>query len=116
MDSQETEELVELLQRNSDKLTIVEGKRDKNVLCSLGFVKVLTLSGGIYETAEKINDAEVLVLTDFDAEGKQIAKKLNLFLQHAGVKADMETRRKVGLILAKLKITKIEELRGVLNG
>lgn len=116
MDSQEVEELVELLQRNAEKHTIVEGKHDKKVLCSLGFNDVLAISGGIYETAEQLKDAEVLVLTDFDAEGKQIAKKLNLFLQHNGAKADMDTRRKVGILFSKLKITKIEELRGVLNG
>ena len=116
MTSQEVEDLVEILQRNADKRTIVEGKRDRIVLCSLGFNDVLAISGGIYETAEQLKDAEVLVLTDFDDEGKQIAKKLNLFLQHNGVKADTETRRKVGILFSKLKITKIEELRGVLNG
>jgi 5S rRNA maturation endonuclease (ribonuclease M5) len=110
------EELLKLLIENKDKQVIVEGKRDKEVLCSLGFKKILTIQKGIYETTEEIKGKEVLILTDFDSEGRQIAKKLNLILQHLGYKVDKETRRKVGFMFTKLKIRKIEELRGVLNG
>lgn len=110
------EELIELLKKNKDVTVIVEGKRDKEVLCSLGFNKILTIHKGIYETAEELKEKDVLLLTDFDSEGRQIAKKLNLILQSLGFKVDKETRRKVGLMFTKLKIRKIEELRGVLNG
>ena len=116
MASQDVEDLVEILQENKGKTVVVEGKRDKNVLCSLGFEHILTIRKGIYETAEQLKDNEVLLLTDFDSEGKQIAKKLNLFLQPIGVTVDIDTRRKIGRLFGKLKITKIEELRGVLNG
>jgi 5S rRNA maturation endonuclease (ribonuclease M5) len=115
MVSQDVEELVELLQENRERQVVVEGKRDKNVLCSLGFNCVLTIRKGIYETTEQLKDNEVLILTDFDSEGKQIAKKLNLFLQPIGYNVDIDTRRKIGRLFGKLKITKIEELRGVLN-
>jgi 5S rRNA maturation endonuclease (ribonuclease M5) len=110
------EELIELLKNNKDVTVIVEGKRDKEVLCSLGFDKILTMHKGIYETAEDLKEKDVLLLTDFDSEGRQIAKKLNLILQYLGYKVDKETRRKVGLMFTKLKIRKIEELRGVLYG
>ena len=110
------EELIELLKNNKNVRVIVEGKRDKEVLCSLGFNKILTIHKGIYETTEEIKEKEILILTDFDSEGRQIAKKLNLILQHLGYKLDKETRRKVGLMFTKLKIRKIEELRGVLYG
>jgi len=110
------EELIELLKKNKDVQVVVEGKRDKEVLCSLGFNKILTIHKGIYETAEEIKSKEILILTDFDSEGRQIAKKLNLILQHLGYKIDKETRRKVDLMFTKLKIRKIEELRGVLYG
>ena len=116
MTNQEVEELLEILEKNKDKQTIVEGKRDRKVLCSLNFTNIITIEKGIYETTEKLNEKEVLVLTDYDAEGKLIAKKLNTFLQHLGYKADRETRRIIGLMFAKLKIKKIEELRGVLYG
>jgi len=110
------EELLKLLKENQEKQVIVEGKRDKEVLCSLGFNKILTLKKGIYETTEELKEKEVLILTDFDSEGRKIAKKLNLILQSFGYKVDIETRRKVGFMFTKLKIRKIEELRSVLYG
>ena len=86
------------------------------VLCLLGFNKTITINKGLYETVERLKEKEVLILTDFDSEGRLIAKKFNLLLQHSGYKVDKETRRKIGLMFAKLKIRKIEELRGVLYG
>jgi 5S rRNA maturation endonuclease (ribonuclease M5) len=112
----EVEELLEILDKNKDRQTIVEGKRDKKILCSLNFTDIITIEKGIYETTERLEGNEVLILTDYDSEGKQIAKKLNNFLQHLGYKVDRETRRKIGFMFAKLKIKKIEELRGVLYG
>jgi 5S rRNA maturation endonuclease (ribonuclease M5) len=114
--NQDVEELLEILEDNKDKQVIVEGKRDKKVLCSLGFTNITTIRKGLYETAEELKGNEVLLLTDFDSEGKQITKILDIFLQHLGYKVDKETRRKVGFMFNKLKIRKIEELRGVLNG
>ena len=116
MTNREVEELLEILKKSKDRQTIVEGKRDRKVLCSLNFTNIITIEKGLYETVENLKEKEVLILTDFDPEGKQIAKKLNLFLQHLGHKADKETRRKIGLIFARIKIKKIEELRGVLYG
>lgn len=109
------ESLLRLLEENKEKQVIVEGKRDKKVLCLLGFEKIITLNKGIYETTEELKEREVLVLTDFDPEGREIAKKLNLILQSLGFRVDKETRRKVGFMLTKLKIRKIEELRSVLH-
>ena len=106
---------MEILQENTEKQVIVEGKRDKDVLCSLGFKKILTISKGIYETTEQLKEKKVVILTDFDSEGRQIAKKLNRILQPLGYSVDITTRRKVGLMLKKLKIKQIEQLRGVLN-
>jgi len=116
MINREVEELLNILEKNKSKQTIVEGKRDKKVLCLLNFTNIITIEKGIYETVESLKEKEVLILTDFDSEGKQIAKKFNNFLQNLGYKADKETRRKIGFLFAKLKIKKIEELRGVLYG
>ena len=116
MTNREVEELIDLLKENKEKQVIVEGKRDKEALCLLGFKKTITLEKGIYETSEKVNEKEVLILTDFDSEGRKIAKKLNIILQHLGYKIDISTRRKIGLMFTKLKIRKIEELRSVLYG
>ena len=116
MNNQEIEEkLFKLLEDIKDKQVIVEGKRDREALCLFGFTKIITINQGLYETAEQIKGKEIVVLTDFDPEGKKIAKKLNLFLQSLGFKVDRETRRKIGFMFARLKIKKIEELRGVLK-
>lgn len=109
------EELFALLDKIKDERVIVEGKRDKNALCLLGFNKIQEINKGIYETAEKIKENRVIILTDFDSEGREIAKKLNLILQSLGHSVDKETRRKLGLLFTRLKIRKIEELRGVLK-
>ncbi|MEM5778005.1 MAG: hypothetical protein QXD43_02260 [Candidatus Aenigmatarchaeota archaeon] len=116
MNNRDVEDLLKILNENKGKQVIVEGKRDKKVLCSLNFTKIVTINKGIYETIENLEEKEVLILTDFDSEGKKIAKKLNVILQHLGYKVDKETRRKIGLMFSKLKIKKIEELRGVLYG
>ena len=109
------EELLKLLHENNQKQAIVEGKRDKIALCSLGFTDIITINKGLYETVEDIKEKEVIVLTDFDPEGRKIARKLNLFLQSLGYKVDKETRRKIGFVFTRMKIKKIEELRGVLK-
>lgn len=109
------EELLKILKENKEKYVIVEGKRDKNILCLLGFKKILTLNKGLYEITEKLKEREVLILTDFDPEGRLIARKLNSFLQSQGNKVDRETRRKIGFMFTKLRIRKIEELRGVFH-
>ena len=109
------EELFKLLKEIKNKQVIVEGKKDKKVLCLLGFTKIITINQGLYETIEKIKDKQVIVLTDFDPEGRKIAKKLNILLQSLGYKIDRETRRKIGFMFTRLRIKKIEELRGVLK-
>lgn len=110
------EELLALLDKIKGEQVIVEGKRDKKVLCLLAFSNVITINKGIYETAERLKGKQVIILTDFDNEGRQIAKKLYLFLQSLGFKVDRETRRKIGLLFTRMSIRKIEEIRGVLNG
>ncbi len=109
------EKLFKTLDEVKERQVIVEGKRDREALCLFGFTKIITINRGLYETAEDIKGKEVIILTDFDAEGKEIAKKLNLFLQSLGFKVDRETRRKIGFLFTKMKIRKIEELRGVIK-
>ncbi len=110
--TEERKELLKLLEKIKNKTIIVEGKRDKQVLCSYGFTNVVTLERGIYETAEKVIESkEVIILTDFDSEGKEIAGKLNFFLQSLGCKVDRVTRRKISFLFSKLGMSSIEELK-----
>ena len=106
------EELTKLFKKIKDKTIIVEGKRDKKVLCSFGFTSVHTINHGLYELSEKFEKKEIIILTDFDKEGKEIARKLSLFLQLRN-KIDRQARRKVGLLLSKLNMKTIEELKSL---
>ncbi|MFH0928946.1 MAG: toprim domain-containing protein [Candidatus Aenigmatarchaeota archaeon] len=109
------EELFKLLQEIKEKQVIVEGKRDRLALCLLGFRNIVELNEGIYETTEKLNEKTVIILTDYDNEGREIAKKFNLILPPLGYKVEKNTRSKIGFLFTQLKIRKIEELRGVIN-
>ena len=113
LDKDSLDKLEKLFLKIKHKTIIVEGKRDKQALCSLGFSNVMTLNhGGLYETAEEVAGKEVVVLTDFDHEGRLIAGKLNKFLQSTNCSIDREARRIAGLCFTHLKIKTVEELEG----
>jgi 5S rRNA maturation endonuclease (ribonuclease M5) len=104
------EELRKLFENIKNKIIIVEGKRDKQILYSLGFTNVHTICCGLYELSEKFNKDDIVILTDYDKEGKELSKKLSLFLQEKN-KVDRNMRRKIGLIFNRLKIRTIEEIK-----
>lgn len=110
----EKERLLELLEKIKHKTVIVEGKRDKKILYSFGFTKILTLESGPYKTTLKAEKAKnVCILTDFDSEGEELAKKLNLFLQSLGCKIEHNMRRKLKFMFVKLRLTTIEDLKSL---
>ena len=97
--------LVEFIQTLDSKyenlLVIVEGKRDMTVLRNLGLeapiIKTQTRLSRI-ELIDKIvkaarTDGQVLVLTDFDKEGKEIYRFIEKELEIAGIKNLKRERR-----------------------
>jgi len=106
------QQLLKVLDKIKHKKVIVEGLRDKVVLRSLGFTDVLTIERGLWETVEDLGCVPV-ILTDFDDEGRRIAAKLDLFLRS---RADHQTRKKVGLMFAEIKIKTVEELKNMIKG
>ncbi|MFQ6020428.1 MAG: toprim domain-containing protein [Candidatus Aenigmatarchaeota archaeon] len=108
------EKLLELFKNIKDRPVIVEGKRDKKVLRSFKFTKIFTIEKGLYETSLKLKKfKKIMIFTDFDREGKEINKKLTLFLQSQGCKVDIVSRKKLKTIFAKLRIRTIEELKSL---
>jgi 5S rRNA maturation endonuclease (ribonuclease M5) len=82
--------LLELKQSN--KLIIVEGPKDKKALQEVGvsnFIVELSKKS-IFEIIEDVAKiaSEVVILTDFDEKGKELYGKLNSGLQRLGVKVD----------------------------
>lgn len=107
------EEIIKL--RESDKLIIVEGKRDKAALEKLDIKNIFTLSKKpLFHIIEEISGKEkgVVILTDLDIHGKELFGKLNSGLQHHGVNVDNKFRE---FLFKKTKLRQIEGITNYLN-
>ncbi len=94
--------------RNSKKLIIVEGKKDKAALEKLGITNVVAiLRKPLYSFIESIEAEEVIILTDLDPEGKKLYNILKQGLQEKGIKIDNYFRE---YLFKNAKITQIEGL------
>lgn len=104
--------LERVIDDSKDFTFIVEGKRDKAVLTELGIKNVVSISGqsleGLVEKLDEKND--VVILTDFDREGKKKAEKLKRLLRSYHIRTKENVRK---FFKKSLKITKIEELKSV---
>jgi len=106
------EKLIELFNNIKHNQVIVEGKRDKIVLKSFEFTKIITIGRGLYEVTTKIK-GHVIILTDFDKEGKLLNKRLTQLLQSQGTKVDINIRNRISKSFTQLKIRTIEELKSL---
>lgn len=94
--------------RNSRKLIIVEGKKDKAALEKLGVKNVFPISRKpIYSFIEGIEAKEVIILTDMDRTGKRLYGIIKHNLQLKGIKVDNYFRE---YLFKNAKITQIEGL------
>lgn len=92
---------------------IVEGKRDKKALRSIGFDgEILTLHSGksLYEFSENIQEKfdKVVLLIDWDQKGEEIYMKVGESLQ--GMWEDFASIRELLKILCQKEISEIEEI------
>ena len=105
-----------LLEELKEKKILVEGKKDRRVLEKLGITELLEISGNDYpRILGEINKRgwkEVVVLTDFDDEGRKKFKFLSNFLRINGIKVDVETRKKFKKFF---RVGKIEEIKFILK-
>jgi len=80
---------------------ISEGKKDEEALRKLGingnFMKVSGSPLKLFEIAEIAakSSSKIIILTDFDKKGNELAKKLSEDIQRLGSHADLEIRRKI---------------------
>ncbi len=93
--------------RKTDKLVIVEGKKDKKALENIGIKKIVTISNKSLLYLEQINDKEVIILTDLDSHGKKLYSKIKNNLQKRGIKVDNKFRE---FLFKKTRITFIESI------
>lgn len=97
--------------KNCEDAFIVEGIKDKKALIGLGFKNIIDISGKpLYKLLEEVKASEfksVVILSDFDEEGKKKALALTKLFQSSGIKINSFTRNKIKSLF---KIPKIEEL------
>jgi len=91
---------------------IVEGKRDKSVLKKVGFRNLLAINGKSLKEIAKQIKGEVVILTDFDKEGKEKARKLKKYLVKLGIRVNDRLRKKFA---ESCRIRKIEEFKRYLK-
>jgi 5S rRNA maturation endonuclease (ribonuclease M5) len=104
-------ELIEKL-REFEGVIIVEGPRDEVALRNLGVrAEIIRLSrlplAEIALIASRYH--EVMILTDFDRKGEELAKKLLSYLSGYPCRVDTETRKRLRQIVKK-DIKGIEDL------
>ena len=97
--------------KKSSKLIIVEGKKDKSALETLGIKNIITFSNSSYHSIENIKAKEVVILTDLDNHGKKLYSILKHNLQKNGIKIDRKFRE----FLFNEKITTIESIKKILE-
>jgi 5S rRNA maturation endonuclease (ribonuclease M5) len=101
---------------NHVDLILVEGPRDLEALRNLGY-------SGRTETLSKIgvqsndlvnafaeNSSNVLILTDFDEEGRVLERRLTEMFEKAGVKVEKGIRRRFGRLMGALRAYEVEDL------
>lgn len=101
--------LQRLLEKMEKSVVLVEGKRDKNALKQLGCNRVITISGRIRDVCETLRgEDKVIIATDLDRRGNEMARKAREELEGCSVSADSETR----VLLARiLKIRYFEDAK-----
>jgi len=95
--------------KRSGKTIIVEGPNDKKALEHFGINNIVTLSRHpLYKITEDVaaSAKDVIILTDFDREGRQLYGRLSTGLQRMGVRIDNKFRE----FLFRQRLSHIEGL------
>jgi 5S rRNA maturation endonuclease (ribonuclease M5) len=103
----------------SRELIVVEGMRDVAALRALGYGGEIEVYSrcGLLEADLVESFAErgstILILTDFDEEGRRLSRRLARHLEMRGVRVDRRLRREVGRLMALLGVYAVEALDDV---
>lgn len=96
--------------KESGKLVIVEGRKDRESLESFGIRNMITLDGPLYAVVEKAAGfgQDAVILTDLDAEGRKLYGVLSRDLAAHGVRVDDSFRE---FLQKNTKLRQIEGLK-----
>lgn len=98
---------------------VVEGPRDVEALRRLGFqgrVEVCSRVG--VSDSDLVEDLArrsggIVILTDFDEEGRRMNRRLSKLLERRGVRVEEGIRRAIGRVMAVLGVHAVEALDDV---
>ncbi|MEM2419898.1 MAG: toprim domain-containing protein [Candidatus Bathyarchaeia archaeon] len=97
---EKVEQIQQILQELAEETSggkpiLVEGKRDAEALKTLGiYGKVIFAKKGlktrldVISEIEKFKPSEVILMLDFDREGRELTEQLKLHIEKAGIKAN----------------------------
>ena len=100
-------------------VVVVEGARDLEALRNLGFqglIEVfsqLGVSDADFAASISRSHASVLLLMDFDEEGRRLDLHLSMLLERGGARVERGLRRRVGQLMAAINVYAIEDLDNV---
>lgn len=99
-------------------IIIVEGEKDRDALSELGISGQILLASypPLLNFAEDISRKTdlAIILTDWDSQGKKLAKKLSGYLQASGMKPNNLIRNKIKKLVQK-EIKDVEGLSGYVH-
>jgi 5S rRNA maturation endonuclease (ribonuclease M5) len=99
---------------------LIEGKKDEKALRELGvdgnFIKVSGSGLKLFEIAEMAaqSSSKVIILTDFDKKGNELARRLSGDIQSLGSHPDLTIRRRI-MGITRRYIKDIEGLPKYMN-
>jgi 5S rRNA maturation endonuclease (ribonuclease M5) len=114
---EDLENLIARMSREVD-IAVVEGKRDRIALVGLGFKKsiidcshltIIDLVQGVQDSGAKT----AVVLTDYDAQGREMFFEISRALEMAGVKLKNIYRKRIKEILDTRNMKTIESLKNL---
>jgi len=97
-------------------IVVVEGPRDVEALRNLGFEGKVTICSKVgvsdADLAESLADgaSKVVILTDFDEEGRELNRRLSRLFERRGVKIEKGLRREAGRLMEYVGVYAIEAL------
>jgi len=101
------QKILDTIDEVEDTPVIVEGLKDRRALRSLGVKHIITLKKPLFQVIEELDVKEVLILTDFDKEGKRLYRKLCRECTRWGIKIDNQLRN---FLLKETPLVHIEGL------
>jgi 5S rRNA maturation endonuclease (ribonuclease M5) len=101
----------ELINASEDSIVVVEGSSDRDALREIGVCGEIAMASTMPDAylVDLVGGREVIIMTDWDSEGKIMERKLSKKLTSLGIRVNLEYRRRIFEIVGR-HITAVENL------